>query len=246
MESKLPNIQVLGESRKRFLRTVLSSDVIQSIDKIDQPISPNGGESKSQHEAFEISIRTVNFANALADLSNENSVLTKALVDDPAVSSLQDIARKYNTKKLVSLAGGGTATSRIQSVATTVSTTVSASTSTDVTSGRSEATASEILAFQRKLFCREPSATIARMVEQEEIDVASLTDVSPSSNPTTAISNPIQDGVVKFFDNNPAFNLRQTSILSALSNQKALDGVHEDHRPAVIATLKTLQTAQAL
>jgi hypothetical protein len=109
------------------------------------------------------------------------------------------------------------------------------------------ATPPAVLAFQRKLFNHEPSAVVARMVQNDEIPVApSKTAANDSSTAATPNANPIKDGVVKFFDNNPDFNLRQKSVLTVLSDPKALDGVPEEHHDEVVQILKVLQRTQAL
>jgi hypothetical protein len=82
------------------------------------------------------------------------------------------------------------------------------------------------------LFRHEPTAVLRRMVTDDEIP----------------LGGPVQKaGVLRAFANlGDDFDLRQTSLTSALKDPDALDGVPEDQKYGVIEGLKTLQRVQAI
>ena len=87
------------------------------------------------------------------------------------------------------------------------------------------------VALQHKLFALEPTAVLQRMVQEAEIPIA---DTSLRAN------------VASFLDNQPDFNIRTTSVYTALQKPEAFKGVAEEHQADVVEQLKTLQRVQAL
>src|SRR5882672_830826 len=87
------------------------------------------------------------------------------------------------------------------------------------------------VALQRKLFELEPTAVLSRMVKDAEIPIA---DAS------------VRTGVTTFLNNQPDFNIRATSIYTALQKPDAFKDIADEHRAGVIEQLKTLQRVQAL
>ncbi len=85
--------------------------------------------------------------------------------------------------------------------------------------------------LQNGLFKLQTSAVLQRMVSQNEIPLA---------------NDALRAGVAGFFDRHPDYNIRTTSVLTALKQPGALDHVAEADRPAVAAQLKTLQRVQAI
>ena len=85
--------------------------------------------------------------------------------------------------------------------------------------------------LRRRFFVEEPTAVLHRMVLDQEITVPS-TDV--------------RAGVAQFFNNLPKYNIRRTSILAALNQPSAFDGIPVEKQPEVATTLKRLQIVQAL
>ncbi len=85
--------------------------------------------------------------------------------------------------------------------------------------------------LQHKLFTLEPTAVLQRMVQEEEVPLA---DTS------------LRTGVVSFLANLPDFNIRTTSIYTALQKPEAFTGIAEEHRAGVVMQLKALQRVQAL
>ncbi len=85
--------------------------------------------------------------------------------------------------------------------------------------------------LNRKLFRSEPTAVLHRMVKEAEVPIA---DVKAAA------------GVASFLDNQPEFNIHTTSIYTAFKNPKAFENISEEHRPAVVEHMKTLQRVQAI
>lgn len=88
-----------------------------------------------------------------------------------------------------------------------------------------------VLTLQHKLFAAEPTAVLQRMVRDAEVPI-----VDPN----------LRRGVTSFLSNQPDFNIRTTSILIALKHPGAFEGIADEHRPAVVENLKTLQRVQAI
>lgn len=61
-----------------------------------------------------------------------------------------------------------------------------------------------------------------------------------------AANDNVRAGVLRFFDNQPDFNIRRASMVTALQEKTALTGVSEEHTAAVVIELKTLQLTQTL
>jgi len=87
------------------------------------------------------------------------------------------------------------------------------------------------VALHSKLFAAETSAVLQRMVRDAEVPIADTN---------------LRAGVVSFLDNQPDFNIRTTSIYTALKHPEAFKGIADEHRPEVVENLKTLQRVQAI
>ena len=87
------------------------------------------------------------------------------------------------------------------------------------------------VALRQKLFVAEPTAVLHRMVADAEIPIADVT---------------LRNGVTRFFDNLPDFNIRTTSVYTALKHPEAFKNIPDEHRAGVVEHLKTLQRVQAL
>lgn len=94
-----------------------------------------------------------------------------------------------------------------------------------------EKTANFAATLQDRLFTAEPTAVLHRMVQNAEIPIASA---------------PQRKGVSAFLTNQPDFDLRTTSVYTALKHPKAFKGIAEEHRADVVEHLKTLQRVQAI
>ena len=56
----------------------------------------------------------------------------------------------------------------------------------------------------------------------------------------------VRSGVATFFDKNPGFNIRTTSVLTAIKTPGTFNGIPEEQHESVISQLKTLQRVQAI
>jgi hypothetical protein len=87
------------------------------------------------------------------------------------------------------------------------------------------------VALQRRLFATERTAVLQRMVHEAEVPIADAT---------------VRSGVTRFLGNLPDFDIRTTSVYTALQHADAFKDIANEHRPLVVAELKTLQRVQAL
>jgi len=87
------------------------------------------------------------------------------------------------------------------------------------------------LALQNRLFTAEPTAVLHRMVQDAEVPIA-------DTNQRT--------GVASFLTNQPEFNIRTTSVYTALKHPDAFKGIADEHRAGIVEQLKTLQRVQAI
>jgi Tc toxin complex TcA C-terminal TcB-binding domain/Neuraminidase-like domain len=87
------------------------------------------------------------------------------------------------------------------------------------------------VALHNKLFENEPTAVLQRMVQNAEVPIADAN---------------LRTGVGKFLANQPDFNIRTTSIYTALQHPEAFKDIAEEHKEGVVDRLKTLQRVQAI
>ena len=85
--------------------------------------------------------------------------------------------------------------------------------------------------LRQKLFVVEPTAVLHRMVEDAEISIA---------------DEGVRSGVTQFLSNQPEFNIRTTSIYTALKHPEALKDIANEHQATVVDHVKTLQRVQAI
>jgi len=85
--------------------------------------------------------------------------------------------------------------------------------------------------LRQKLFSAEPTAVLRRMAEDAEIPIA---------------DGAVRSGITQFFNNQPDFNIRTTSIYNALKHPEAFKDIPDENRGAVVDNLKILQRVQAL
>jgi hypothetical protein len=87
------------------------------------------------------------------------------------------------------------------------------------------------IALHNKLFTAEPTAVLHRMVQDAEVPIA-------DTNHRT--------GVASFLTNQPKFNIRTTSVYTALRHPGAFEGIADEHHAGVVEQLKTLQRVPAI
>lgn len=112
----------------------------------------------------------VQLANALADLTDGHAPLVKKILDDPHVSSLRDVAVRYDTEVLRSLATSAKAVSRKQETTPTDPTVAAASVRTSPSL--------DVESFQRRLFHAEPSAVLQRMVSDNQVSIDDVLNIA--------------------------------------------------------------------
>jgi len=87
------------------------------------------------------------------------------------------------------------------------------------------------IALRQKLFYAEPTAVLQRMVHDTEVPIA---------------DSDVRAGVTTFLSNQPNFNIRTTSVYTALKGPDALKGIADGTQANVVEQLKTLQRVQAV
>lgn len=240
MASNGESLPRLEQHRVDFLKSV-APDLTPILDHINgsgpNEITTPASTTKWTPEQ----LRKIHVANSIADLSDHDEELSRGLIADAGVTSLRDIANTYNTQRLVEMIGKEKTTSSASTKADLNGIgTVVAHTTPPKPPGA-------VLAFQRKIFHREPSATVARMVKDKEIKIGS--DSLPAGTKTSSqepLENPIHAGVVQFFEQNPDFNIRDTSVVTATKDPSAMASIPDHVRPEVVSSLKALQRTQAL
>lgn len=201
------------ETRIKTLNVVLTDTAEQT--RVEKALKDAGGEwsialaELKKTDLPAASIKKLEFAHTLADLSDDNESVVKALSGDPKVANLRDVALRFNVEGLTKLVDP---------------------TAWVGTTAHNKAKASAI-GLRHKLFAVEPTAVMHRMVQDSEIPIA-------DSN--------VRTGITGFLDNQPEFNIRTTSIYTALKDPKAFKDIAEEQRTGVVENLKTLQRVQAI
>jgi hypothetical protein len=85
--------------------------------------------------------------------------------------------------------------------------------------------------LEHKLFIAEPTAMLQRMVAEAEV---------PTANAQ------VRTGITSFLNNQPNFNIRTTSVYTALKQPEAFKDIPKEQRADVVEQLKTLQRVQAI
>ncbi|MEO7983470.1 MAG: hypothetical protein ABI688_05240, partial [Bacteroidota bacterium] len=85
--------------------------------------------------------------------------------------------------------------------------------------------------LQQQLFKTQTSAVLQRMAAGKELPIK---------------DDKISKGLAGFFNNQPEFNIRTTSVYNAMKTKDAFKGIPEKHREEVVSHLKTLQRVQAI
>ena len=111
-------LRPISQLRIQLLKYVLSQVSVHLLDRIrfpEQPgsvglIVPGSDPATSSHKAIVL-------ANALANVLDDDSHIVQALVDEPDVQNLHDLALLYSKENLLELLKRGIATNRTNSVA---------------------------------------------------------------------------------------------------------------------------------
>jgi len=161
----------------------------------------------------EASLQKLTLAHSLAEWTDDNLPVVRALAEKPNISSLRDVALQFNVDKLTALVQPN-----------------------ELPAGIAGATPEEkaknfAIALHNKLFASQTSAVLQRMVQDAEVPIADAT---------------LRTGVADFLNNQPDFNIRTTSIYTALQHPDAFNNIADDQRVALVEQLKTLQRVQAI
>jgi peptidoglycan hydrolase-like protein with peptidoglycan-binding domain len=159
------------------------------------------------------SLQKITFAHSLADLVNDHVSVIKAIVEQPGVTNLRDVALHFNVEKLADIVDPNNLPQDITG-------------KTPIEQKQNFA-----VSLRQKIFVAEPTAVLQRMVMDAEIPITEA---------------PISQGVANFFSNQPEFNIRTTSIYTALQHPEAFKDIAEEHQAEVVENLKTIQRVQSL
>ncbi len=161
----------------------------------------------------EASLQKAVLAHSLADWSEDHIPVVKTLAVEPELKNLRDVALRFNVDKLSALIDPKVVPKDITGA-------------TDNEKKRNYA-----VALDNKLFEKEPTAVLQRMIQDSEI---------PITDPN------LRSGVATFLANQPDFNIRTTSIYTALKNPSAFKNINEENRMGVVEQLKTLQNVLSI
>ena len=214
------------DTRIRVLNTVLTTeeqpvvdtalreadgDLSTALSNIEKQLS----ESEEQKQKASELLPKVSLAYSLADLSEDNEPIVRAIAERPEINNLRDVALNFNVAKLAAIVDP-------QSVPETIR---------EETDNDEQKKQKFAVALQHKLFTVEPTAVLQRMVQEEEVPIADTN---------------VRAGVVNFLANQPDFNIRTTSVYTALQNESAFTNIAEEQREEVVNQLKTIQRVQAI
>lgn len=87
------------------------------------------------------------------------------------------------------------------------------------------------ITLHNNLFTAEPSAVLQRMVRDAQVPI---------------MDTSLRTGVASFLNNQPEFNIRTTSVYTAMSQPNAFNGIADELRAGIVDQLKTLQRVQAI
>ncbi|NYT10462.1 MAG: cellulase family glycosylhydrolase, partial [Methanosarcinales archaeon] len=161
-------------------------------------------------------LEKLDLAHSIAAWSSDNVPVVKTLADDPDVTSLRDVALRYNAGKLTELASSADLKSLPKGVVGT----------TDEEKRKNFA-----VALHHELYRLETTAVLHRMVKDAEVPIA---------------DTKVRAGIEIFLDNQPDFNIRTTSVYNAIKKPEAVKDIAEEYHAGVLDNLKILQRVQAI
>ena len=202
-------------SRFRLLSGLLGHPLADELDAADPAADPAAELARLRARLPEADRARFDLAHAVAEAADDHLPLVRAVLAAPGVTTLRDVALKFNVDELAKLADPKELPA------------IHGVDGADTEAGRQGFG----VAVRRKLFAAEPTAVLHRMVQDAEVPIA-----DPA----------VRAGVTTFLANRPDFSLRTTSVLTALKAPDALEGIPDEHRPAVVHQLKALQRVQAI
>jgi hypothetical protein len=153
-------------------KAALLKSVIPASPHLDAAIS-QVVEQKPSTASTEVPadlLQKTRLANSLADISDGNASLIKRILDDPHVSTLRDVAFRYDTQVLRSLLrdSDSVTTNRV-SLGSPKDSDTSIPTPSLASPKDAGTTSVAVQTIQRRLFYAEPSAVIHRMVADNQV-----------------------------------------------------------------------------
>lgn len=204
------------ETRIKTLNTFFAEK--QDRHTVDEALRTAGGDMPAALVSLKgkmsgAAMQRLQLAHSLAVWSDDHASVVKAIAGQANITSLRDVALRFNVKQLAAIVDPKA-----------------------VPENGASATADEkkmsfAIALRNKLFTAEPTAVLQRMVQDAEVPIA-------DDNHRT--------GVVNFLNNQPDFNIRTTSVYTAMKHRDAFKGIADEHRAGVVEQLKTLQRVQAI
>src|ERR1051325_11228400 len=212
----MPSETTDPKGRMKTLNAILTKkDEREILKKAVEDANGNFEEALKELDSKlpDASVNKVALAHSLAQWADDHISVVKALTNDPEVTSLRDVALRFNIEKLTALIDPKTVPEGTAGVT------------------EEEKTKNFAASLQRKLFTRETTAVLHRMIRETEVPI---------------VDTNIRHGLTSFLDNQPEFNIRTTSVYTAFRQPDAFKGIDEDHRAGVIENLKVLQRVQAI
>lgn len=210
-------------SRLETLKYLVSDkDLKTKVDFIFKAAKGDWSAARDSLKKEKVSEKTLNkldFTFTLADLTDDQPLVAKEITK--SCNNLREVALKFNVESLTKLA--------MDTKADLGS--IEGETAEEKEKNYTEKVNNYVISLNRKLYQSEPSAVLQRMVSAAELPIA---DVGLHNN------------IVKFFNNQPDFNISTTSIYTALSQPNALKNIAEDQWEGVTHQLKILQRVQAI
>lgn len=207
-------------------------------------------------------LQKTRLANPLAEISDGNAILIKRILDDPQVTTLRDVAIRYDSGVLRSivrdakseaasrtpLASSKDASPRAASIsdATPKDPSTEAISAEDVSLEDTSPQPVDLQVIQRRLFHAEPSAVVQRMVADNQVREGDPFPSLYANLSQIEMPSEVKSGVVTFPENQPEFNIRGASVTNALQEPGALKGIAANDHPQIVESLKTLQRVQSL
>ena len=225
----------ISSGRRDLLLSLLPKDLSEKLG--DHLNETNGNlEAASGQLGDDGAAQRVNLLNDLAELADDNEPIVFRLATDGKIKSLRNVASEYNVSDLAALAyttPPSIASLHPQSLSRSV---IPSTPSSEKLHKDAESANRTAQVFRRRIFLKEPTAVLSKMVKDAEIPISD------------DHSGEIRDGMVKFFERQPeTFNIRTTPLTDAIDETpSSLHDLHPDIRKQVVSNLKSLQRVQAL
>ena len=181
----------------------------------------------------------VTLANVLGDALDDNVDLAAEILQNDKIKTTRDAALHYGFSRVHALAS----IRKDRLLLTPESAPEADELGVSSPPSQQESLSSVFLAlrFRRRLFAAEPTAVLQHMVHSDDAEE------NPSDELPVHASAAVRAEVTSFLDRRPDFDIRKTSIMSALEvGSSDLDHLPTTTKAATVESLKLLQRVQAL